>query len=266
MINYLNLLITRSKYLQSVLARLKAKYRDWPEGTINIVKKDGKIYYYRYFCENNKVKYIKQDEVNLIRALFQKYYISKLRRATEKELAAIDYCIKHVPNILPEDVYGSMREERQKYVDPEIESDEMYISRWKAEKYEPLNMPIDPDADEPEPERYNGFRSKSEVIIAHMLDGNNIPYKYEKPLKLNDHFVFPDFTILDVRNRREIYFEHFGKMDDSLYLDNALIKLTKYNRAGIFQGDRLLVSMESSSRPLNIQAVERMVLNALGRL
>ena len=237
-----------------------------PEGTIHIAKKGSKIYYYQYFGDNSKVEYIKQGDVNLIKALFQKQYVLKLKRTAKKELEAIDFCIKHVPKILAEQVFDSLSEERKKYVVPEIENDEMFISRWKAEKYEPLNMLIDPGEIDPEPERFNGFRSKSEFMIANMLEMNNIPFKYEKPLRLNEHTVYPDFTILDVRNRREIYFEHFGKMDDSEYLDDALAKLTKYNRAGIFQGDRLLVSMETLARPLNIQAVERMVLHALGRL
>ncbi|MBP5730304.1 MAG: hypothetical protein J6X19_03780, partial [Clostridia bacterium] len=108
------------------------------------------------------------------------------------------------------------------------------------------------------------YRSKSERIIANMLDKNGILYKYEKPLSLRGFTVYPDFTILDIRNRREIYLEHLGMMDNDKYLDNAILKLNRYSRAGYQLGDRLLVTMESSIRPLNIHAAEKMVLQALG--
>ena len=75
----------------------------------------------------------------------------------------------------------------------------------------------------------------------------------------------PDFTILDVRRRREIILEHLGKMGDSDYADGAVFKINIFARAGYFVGDRLLISMETANKPLDIQATEKMVLHALGR-
>ena len=49
------------------------------------------------------------------------------------------------------------------------------------------------------------MRSKSEVIISNALREYNIPYLYEKPVTLGKEVtVYPDFTILKLKERREI--------------------------------------------------------------
>lgn len=51
-------------------------------------------------------------------------------------------------------------------------------------------------------------RSKSEVIIADVLSREGIPYRYEYPLYLKGiGKVHPDFTVLNVKQRKEIYWE-----------------------------------------------------------
>ncbi len=51
-------------------------------------------------------------------------------------------------------------------------------------------------------------RSKSEMNIANALFRTEIPYKYECPLTLNDgRVIYPDFTVLDVYNRRLVCWE-----------------------------------------------------------
>lgn len=47
-------------------------------------------------------------------------------------------------------------------------------------------------------------RSKSEVIIADILNQEGIPYRYECPLQLKGWGkVYPDFTVLSERERPE---------------------------------------------------------------
>ena len=74
------------------------------------------------------------------------------------------------------------------------------------------------------------YLSKSEIILADLLNRNGIPYRYEYPVHLKGWGkVYPDFTLLDVRKRREIYWEHFGMMDDSEYAEKAIQNyLTNY--------------------------------------
>jgi hypothetical protein len=54
-------------------------------------------------------------------------------------------------------------------------------------------------------------RSKSEVIIADLLDGLGLPYAYEQPFTAPDGSVrYPDFTIDDAETGRRLLIEHLG--------------------------------------------------------
>ena len=73
------------------------------------------------------------------------------------------------------------------------------------------------------------------MIIADILDEFSVPFLYEKPLQLRGGIVHPDFTLLNIRERREIYWEHFGIMDDTDYRNNAFQKLRNYEASGFKQ-------------------------------
>ncbi|MEE3440399.1 MAG: hypothetical protein VZR07_10670, partial [Ruminococcus sp.] len=55
-----------------------------------------------------------------------------------------------------------------------------------------------------ETQRGEIVRSKSEVIIADALYYANIPYHYEKPIKVGDRVIYPDFTVLNVKTSLQI--------------------------------------------------------------
>lgn len=144
-------------------------------------------------------------------------------------------------------------------------SDEIYLNNWKNQEYEVLAFKDN------YPEYYTRkgirVRSKSEVIIADTLDEMEIPFLYEKPLKLNSGIVHPDFTLLNIRERRELYWEHLGMMDDIDYRNNALIKIRNYESSGIYQHDCLILTFETSKYPLNTKEIRRMIIkmkNSLG--
>lgn len=70
-----------------------------------------------------------------------------------------------------------------------------------------------------------------------------IPYKYEKPLYLKGYgIVYPDFTFLSKRTRKEIYWEHEGRMDDSEYAKTAIKKIKTYEDNGIYLGENLILT------------------------
>ena len=57
--------------------------------------------------------------------------------------------------------------------------------------------------------------------------------------------MYPDFTILKMPERREVYLEHFGMLDDESYLENVLCKISTYERSGIYPGVDLFVTYET---------------------
>ena len=60
-------------------------------------------------------------------------------------------------------------------------------------------------------------RSKSEVIIANLLDANGVDYAYEEKLKIDDLIKYPDFTIHDDDTGIDYYWEHCGMMQNPSY-------------------------------------------------
>ena len=79
--------------------------------------------------------------------------------------------------------------------------------------------------------RKERVRSKSELNIANMLDSYGVPYKYECPLKLKDgKVIYPDFTVINVKSRKVIYWEHRGMMDDKNYANMAVSRIKQMRK------------------------------------
>ncbi|MFM1540497.1 hypothetical protein ABGF49_07935 [Helcococcus ovis] len=84
-----------------------------------------------------------------------------------------------------------------------------------------------------------------------------IPYRYECRIILKNGFTYyPDFTFLSPFTCQEIYWEHFGMMEDENYSKNALRKINRYYNNGIKEFDNLIITMESKNVPLNIKIAE----------
>ena len=104
------------------------------------------------------------------------------------------------------------------------------------------------------------MRSKSEKIIADKLYHLGIPYKYEAPLNLKGlGIIHPDFTIMDMKNRREVYWEHCGIMDNSEYAERAVARINQYERNGLHLGERLILTFETGNTPLDIRVLDKII-------
>lgn len=107
----------------------------------------------------------------------------------------------------------------------------------------------------PERKRYRSeggvwVRSKSEADIATKLEQKGFSFRYEEMICVDGRWMAPDFTILCIVERRVKYWEHFGMMDDPCYAAAAMDKLCHYAHNGIRMGDNLIVTWETSERPL----------------
>ncbi len=237
---------------------------------INDLKKDkGKI---KVIAIGNTVQcYIKENEedgkyghylpasqreraINIV-----KYeYYHKLKDALEKRIKTIDKTIKTINQTDPLEIYRKIGKGKQKLVDPIELSNEQYRSQW--EKFEFEGKPFEENAPEIYTDRGERVRSKSEKIIADKLYRENIAYRYECPLEIPYvGTIYPDFTLLDEVNRRNIIFEHFGLMHDEGYVNNAIFKLQTYAREGYVLGDNLFVTMETAERPLDSRMVDGII-------
>ena len=120
-------------------------------------------------------------------------------------------------------------------------------------------MPFKENSPEYYTKRGLRVRSKSEILIADMLDEMSIPFFYEKPLQLKRRIVHPDFTLLDIKERKEVYWEHFGMMDDRDYRDEALLKIREYESNDLYQYDSVIWTFESGKCPMNTRDIRNMV-------
>jgi hypothetical protein len=69
----------------------------------------------------------------------------------------------------------------------------------------------------------------------------------------------PDFTILRMEDRKEIYWEHLGMMDDPEYCTNAIQRIRLYEANSIYPWRELVLSMETVSTPINLAVINRMI-------
>lgn len=107
-------------------------------------------------------------------------------------------------------------------------------------------------------------RSKSEVLIANELFNANKPYKYEHPLTLSGITYYPDFTVLNTRTRKEMLWEHLGKLDSTDYVSRNLNKLRIYESHGIILGKNLIITCEDSSHPLSVLSIRKKIKEFFG--
>ena len=113
-------------------------------------------------------------------------------------------------------------------------------------------------------------RSKSEVIIANALKAAGVPYRYEFPLLVDKNpeaddddtdfcQLHPDFYCLNLRTRQEFAWEHFGMMDDPEYAARATEKLGLYAENGFFPGKNLIITMETSAKPVSSKFLKSVI-------
>ena len=256
-------MLARKEFLEELLKRVERKLASAPEGTLRIARKKQHADFYHRLSTSDKCGiYIRRNDNDLAAKLAQKGYDLQLVYAIQNELAAIEAYLAAEPEVLPENVFGQLSSERQAMVIPVLETDEMFVERWLSEPFEGLGFP-----DEEAlfvTDRGERVRSKSELIIANQLAKEGIPYKYECPLYLNGMgTVHPDFTVLNIRLRRIFYWEHKGRMGDPDYVERALRKERAYIRNGIFPGEQLIITSETSECPLDIREVKALIQHHL---
>jgi hypothetical protein len=74
-------------------------------------------------------------------------------------------------------------------------------------------------------------RSKSEVIVANILDKMKIEYFYEEPLHVNGKTYIPDFTLR--YQGKTAYLEHLGMLSNKSYKEHWDEKRANYESVGI---------------------------------
>lgn len=257
------MLLVEQERLENIVGEVQKDLKQAPEGTLRLSKSQNYCQYYHYTGGNKHGTYIEKSNEQLVCDLAQKAYDKKILKLAEKRLFQISRILKDYEDDEIEKIYLKEHIERQKLIRPVEDTWEQKLKEWKTREYNGKEF------SEGVPviltEKGERVRSKSEKIMADYFYRNGIEYKYECPIYLKGvGTIYPDFTFLSKRTEEEIYWEHNGKMDDPEYAKKAIRKINAYESNGIYPGERLILTYETSQMILNTGKIEKLVEKYLG--
>lgn len=242
-------IVVEEKKLEKTAMILREKIENAPDGKLRVMKAKGKYYQHYVYKKDSKgiasAEYLKKGDISIAKALAQRKYDEKILAITEKRLNALKHMkLAYEPQKDEVSIFADLGEAYKQLIDPHEKDDETYVKEWYESKkcggntYETHGNR--------HTERGEDVRSKTEKIIADKLYRRNIPYIYEPVLELRDgHVVYPDFLTLNVRLRKEIYWEHFGMMDNIEYAEKTTKKIDDYEKNDFWYGKNILYTFET---------------------
>ena len=215
----------------------------------------GKDCYYYKKPGSERQYYINKKNIALLRQLQQKRVAAHVLSPLRNNIRLLDSILKEYKNI--SEAYNAYF------------PDELNVPASSEKRNTDLYAQTASDAaGHPEDLRHlTSFglrvRSKSEAILAELLYSMHIPFTYEKPLRIKGadgrwRTFYPDFTF-QLPDRREIYLEHFGMMNDPAYREVNYRKLTDYFLNGIYPPHNLVITMDGPDGELDIAAVHQLI-------
>lgn len=261
--DYQNELRELNRLRKVVLASLKKA----PEGRMRCEMAQGRYPQYYLMLEEEREQYprgrfLHKEEQGIARAYAQKEYDQLMLKEIERREKVIHFLAGHGDEANYFGVYERMAPAKRRLVEPYFTPDGEFRKEWENAGGGQQNTY--PFINGFATERGELVRSKSEKIIADKLFLKNIPYKYEAALQLGGRVIFPDFTILKMETREEVYLEHFGMMDDPEYCKKALDKIEEYESQGVYLGEKLFVTFESSAKPISVNQVNDLIKRIAG--
>lgn len=230
------------------------KYKDVMNLTL-VQKKSNGCYQYYYRDENRDLKYIASSERDIAKRLAQKEYYEKLLINLYTQEKTIERFVKKYNVAHISESYENLAEGKKKLVRPIIKTDEEFIEDWKN-KYIGEQNTFDLNTSYTT-NKGEEVRSKSEKILADLFDKLGVIYKYEPEIVLyNGSKCYPDFALLNLRERKTYFWEHFGLGSDEGYSEKNLAKLAKYEKSKIVVGDNLIVTTEATGIGIDVKLVE----------
>ena len=105
-------------------------------------------------------------------------------------------------------------------------------------------------------------RSKGEAMLLDLVDDMDLIYRYDSVVLIEGYEISPDLIIVRPDGKL-IYVEHHGWIDRSNGDGAFLRKLGIYSRAGIIQGDNLLVSFDNPDGSCDTELIRRQLENIM---
>jgi len=225
------------------------------EGKVKISNSHGNVQYYVKEKGQSSYHFVPKAQWGKVRRLAQINYEQAALKCLEHNKKAISNFLKQYQIEKLEQLYDAMPKARKALVNPVEKSYEDRIKEWMEEN--PGERNTYPMGRSFVTERGEVVRSKSEKIIADKLYSMGIPYQYEPRLELvGYHTVYPDFVAFHKKEKRSVYIEHLGLVDDKEYAQNNLRKIEEYERSGLLLGRDLILTMETMEHELDVKLLE----------
>ncbi|MCR5671567.1 MAG: hypothetical protein K6G10_11235 [Butyrivibrio sp.] len=205
-----------------------------------------------------KGHYLKKSDHQKAVVLLQRKYEEKLAKELHANKNRLEKFLKNYDPSFIEKAYEDFGDFKKKLIAPIRPSDEEFVRSWTEEH--PAGQNPYPEKPKYQSAQGTPIRTKSEKIIADLLESYNVPYRYEPKLVLKGGIVkYPDFAILNLRERKTVYWEHLGLVSDEEYASANFKKLALYETNGIILGERLIITFETEKAPLNIALLKRKI-------
>lgn len=251
-------LMRQKMEIKNKIHKIESRIDAAPKGKLYICRKWNKYQNFHKLTPNDKGHYIQREDEALAIALAQKDYDKKLLISLEQQLKTIERFLKDYDSDAPQQVYEKLTEARKSLVKPEFLSDEEYVRQWMSVPYS--GLPFSKEDAEYYTAKGERVRSKSEILIADSLLRHNIPYRYEYPVYSKGVLIAaPDFNCLNVRLRKEYFWEHLGMMGEEKYADRNVRKIEKYTLAEDFDETKLIITMETDRKPLDTRVIDEKI-------
>ncbi len=258
MANIIELVSSRITMLKRAIRNAEKAKSSFPEGRLRTSRTGGRIRYYEVTEKGDSSgKYLHKDELDTVQNLAQKDYNKQFLKAAKSELEMLEkFLLKYT--VRADEIYDNLTPERKSLVTPYILPDDLIAKEWQSKTFK--SNPYKPEKKIHDTKRGEKVRSKSEAFIADTLYEFGIPYHYERPVRMtNGELRYPDFTLLNVKTKEVIYFEHFGKMGEEGYRRDTMEKMDLYRSSGIYPGKNLIFTYETEDNPLDIKGMRKML-------
>lgn len=263
-------IIKRRDSLKKVIEQKEKEVKQYsdilPQGTIR-ASYSGKNhtreqYYWREQSYDKSGKYVKKTPENqkFLKMMIQREYDQKIIKAVRGEYKYLQAGQQFSSGDSISRVFKSMGTLKQKWISPVLLSDAEYARIWRKQSFNTSSYKNENKLYKTR--QGENVRSKSELIIANALFEHKIPYRYECPLiEKKRIWTLPDFTVLNVRRRKEYYWEHFGMMGNPNYVQKALKKIRDYEKHHKFPGIDIIYTFESSEISIDPEIIEEIIEN-----
>lgn len=276
------LILAEKTYYKELVEKFEKELLLLPISSISKKRIKGRDYFYHQTCkiiqgrpkkyseEHPKsgkksqiiITYLKKDDLNVITGIKRKRFIEKSMPKLRKDLKILEQFAEKYYPYDPSEILHNLSGIYLNIPITEFNRDRNIASlEWLDLK----EVSSDFFAENLKHITTSGriVRSKSEAIIANLLDSNHISYKYEVEIDIENKKYFPDFAIFRKSDNKIIYWEHFGFICNEDYANAMLRKINDYHFAGIILWDNLIMTSDSLEGSIDAKRINNMIKTVL---